>query len=66
MSPHVRHTHRLLTFAVYALAALGLALVIAARLLDATYVLALAGVGCWVVAFAVLLGHAGPHVDRRE
>ncbi len=66
MSLHVRRPIRLLSLAVYALMALGLALVIAARALDGHYVLALAGVGCWVVAFGILLGHAGPHGRRRE
>jgi hypothetical protein len=49
---------------VLVLGAVGLALVIAARAVEPTYVLALAGVGCWMVAFAIMLGHAGPRRRR--
>ena len=50
--------------ALLILSALGLALVLASRAVGPSYVLALAGVGCWMVAFAILLGHAGPHRRR--
>jgi hypothetical protein len=48
------------TLAMAALALLGLALVIAARTIDTGHAMALAGVACWIVAFGVMLGHAGP------
>ena len=66
MAFHVRPHIRMLNLAVYALMAVGLALVIAARALDGHYALAMAGVACWVVAAAVMLGHAGPRNPRRD
>ena len=64
MSLHVRHHIRLQSLAVLLLAVVGLALVLTARSVEPAYVLALAGVGCWMAAFAILLGHAGPHSRR--
>ena len=64
MSLHVRGPFRLLNLAVVALLAVGLALVLAARAVEVHYPLALAGVACWIVAFAIVLGHAGPHSRR--
>ena len=64
MSLHARHPIRLQSLAVLVLALVGLALVFATRSAEPAYVLALAGVGCWIVAFAILLGHAGPHSRR--
>ena len=63
MSP-ARHPFRLLHLAVFALIAIGLALVLAARAAEVPYPLALTGVACWIVAFAIMLGHAGPHSRR--
>jgi hypothetical protein len=54
----------MMTFTVYALTAIGLCLVIAARFLDGSYPLAMAGVICWMIAFGVLLSRAGPHARR--
>ena len=65
MSPHARHPTRLQGLALV-LAVLGFVLVVAARSVEPAYVLALAGVGCWMVAFAILLGHAGPHSRRQD
>ena len=64
MSLHVRRPIRLQSLAGLVLAVIGFALVFAARSVEPAYVLALAGVGCWIVAFAILLGHAGPHSRR--
>ena len=54
------------TLAMAALALLGLALVIAARTIDTGHAMALAGVACWIVAFGVMLGHAGPRRRRGD
>jgi hypothetical protein len=64
MSLHVRHHLRLQSLAALLLALVGLGLVLAARSVEPAHVLALAGVGCWMVAFAVMLGHAGPRRRR--
>ena len=64
MSLHVRRPIRLQSLVALVLAVIGLALVLAARAVEPAYVLALAGVGCWMIAFAILLGHAGPRPRR--
>ena len=50
---------------IYALFALGLALVVAVVAAGADPV-ALAGVGCWVASAAILIAHAGPHRRGRS
>lgn len=64
MSFRVPKLAPVLTMALYGLLLVGLALVVAARVLDPGPLVVLAGVACWIAAAGILLSYAGPHGRR--